>query len=338
VYLDQPPALLAHELLWRAAIVLQYLGISVLPALPLVVAAALGCARGSRRSALRLGLLVALIGLALCAILLTGSPVTGPLDWAGRLWPPLGLAWLLPFQLRDHPGFLRPIDLAGLGLAAALAAVAVVSARGLWPIRRNRPETILLVATPAGLLGLHLFYVHTNDTYIIPFIPFALLLLVVQYRPSSWAPGLAAASTVVSLAALLLLALWIRADFAQQTTKWAVADRLTKAAVPSADIYGERHWMEYHGAFDDWLAAENPDHEFAIKRSHAGFQPGLDPFVDPFLNWLFIRGQHAAYRVWDYPMSEPGWRLIACDSYRDLDFKQRQVCTYQAIDATKAFK
>jgi hypothetical protein len=144
---------------------------------------------------------------------------------------------------------------------------------------------------------------------------------------------------VVSLAALLLLALWIRADFAALTTRWAAADRLTKAGVPPAEIYvAWSKWMEYHGAFDDWLAAENPDHEFAIKRSHAGFQPGLDPFVDPFLNWLFIRGQHAAYRVWDYPMSEPGWRLIACDSYRDLDFKQRQVCTYQAIDATKAFK
>jgi hypothetical protein len=339
VYLGQSPAVLAHELLWRAAIVLQYVGISVLPALPLVVGAALGCARGSRRSAVRLVLLAALIGLALCAILLTGSPLTGPLDWPGRLWPPLGLEWFLPFQLRDHPGLFRPIDLAGLGVAAALAAVAVVSARGLWPIRRNRPETILLVAAPACLLGLHLFFANLNDTYIVSLIPFALLLLAVQYRAPSRAPRLAAASTVVSLAALLLVALWIRADFAPLTTKWAAADRLTKAGVPPAEIYvGFSNWMDYHGAFDDWLAAENPGYEYALKRSHAGSKSGSDPFLDPFLTWLAIRGQHAAYRVEDYPMSQPGWRLIARDSYRDFAFKQREVFTYQAVEAMNAFK
>ena len=160
VYLGQPPALLADEFLWRAAVVLQYVGISILPALPLLIGAVLVYARQSRRSAARLALLVTLAGLTLSAILLTGSALTGRPDGGpGRLWPPLGLDWFLPMQLRYQPGAFRPIDLAGLGAAAVLAALALLSARGLRPIRRTRPETILLIATPTCLLGLQLTYV-----------------------------------------------------------------------------------------------------------------------------------------------------------------------------------
>jgi hypothetical protein len=340
VYLGQPPALLAHEFLWRAAIVLHYMGISLLPALPLVIAAALACAGRSRRSATRFVLLAVLIGLALCAILLTGSPLTGPLDWpARRGWPPLGLDWLLPFQLRNHLELFRPIDLAGLGVAVALGAVALCGARRLWPIRRNRPETLLLVTTPACLLGQHLLYVQFYDTYLVPLVPFALLLVAVQYREPILTGRLGAPSLAVSLATLAVLALWIRADFAPQTTLWAAADRLTKAGVPAAEIYvGWSHWMEYRGAFDDWVAAEKPGHEFALPRSHAGSKSGVDPFHDPFHTWLDIRGQHAAYRVQDWPISEPGWRLIARDSYRDFAFERREVFTYQAVEATEAFR
>jgi 4-amino-4-deoxy-L-arabinose transferase-like glycosyltransferase len=338
LYLGQPPAVLAHEFLWRAAIVLQYLGISVLPALPLLVGAALARARESRRTAMRLVVLAVLIGLALCAVLLSGSPLTGSLDWRGRLWPPLGLEWFLPFQLRDHPEFLRPIDLAGLGVAAVLAAVAVFSARGLWPIRRHRPETILLVAIPACLLGLQLFYVQLIDTYIVPFVPFALLLLAVRCRGSSLAPRLAAAAPVVSLAALVVLSLWIRADFAMQTAKWAAADRLIKSGVPAAEIdVGWTKWMEYHGAFDDWLAAEKPGYEFGLPRPHAGAERGVDPFLDPFFTWLVkIRGHCASYHVQTYPIPEPGWLMIARDGYRDFAFKRREIFTREADDATKA--
>jgi hypothetical protein len=338
VYLGQPPGLLAHELLWRAAIVLQYVGISVLPALPLLFGAALAHARasGSRHRARRLLLLAALIGLALCATLLAGSPLTAQLDWPGRLWPPLGLGWLLPTQLRGHPGLFRPIDLAGLGVAAALGAIALVSARGLRPIRRNKPETILLVATPACLLGLHLIYVQLNDTYIVPFVPFALLLMAVQYRGSSLSPRLAAASPAVSLATLVLMSLWIRADFSALATQSDAADRLTKAGVPTADIFvggGYCLWNQYHGDFDDWLAAGHPGYEF-----RPSTRPGVNGIQRPFWEWQQIRGQHAAYRVQENPISEPGWRLIARDSYRSVTFKRHEVFTYQAVEDAKASK
>jgi hypothetical protein len=335
VYLGQPPALLAHEFLWRAAIALQYVGISLLPALPLLLGAALVCAGRSRRTAARLVLLAVLIGLALSATLLRGSRLTGPLDERPRgLWRPLGMGWVLLTHLRDHPGFVRPIDFAGLGVGAAFGAVALFSARRLWPIRRNRPETLLLVATPACLLGLHLLYVQFYDSYVVPLVPFTLLLLAVQFRESIPAPRLAAPSLAVSLATLMLLSLWIRVDFAEQTTLWAAADRLTKAGVPTNQIVVIfALWMNYHGAFDDWLAAGKPGYESGPSEG-----TGLDPVQGPFWAWQDVRARRAPYRVQKYQWSEPNWQLIARDSYRDFAFKRREVFTYFNAEAAKAFK
>ncbi|MGO9034759.1 ArnT family glycosyltransferase [Mycobacterium sp.] len=329
LYLGQPLAVLAHEFLWRAAIVLQYLGISVLPALPLLVGAAFAYAGRSRRRATRLALLAALIGLGLCAILLTGSPVSGS-DAPRRPWPALGIGWLLGDHLPDK--LFRPLDLVGLAPAAVLGTIAVVSAQKLWPIRRQSPETILLVATGLCLFGLHLFYVQLNDTYVVPFIPFGLLLLAVQCRGSTLRPRMAVSSTAISLAALVLVSLWIRSNFAEQGTLWAAAERLTKAGVPAAEIDERRcSWPMYRGAFDEWLAAGTPGYKLSLDRVHHSF-------TDSYLEWMATRGESAAYRIRQAPMSEPGWRLIARDSYRDFAFQQREVLTYQAVDAIKESK
>jgi hypothetical protein len=335
MYLGQPPPVLAQEFLWRAAIILQYVGISVLPAVPLLIGAALAYVGKSRRRATRLVLLATLIGLALCAVLLVGGPVTSS-DEPRRGWPALGLWWLLTVQL---PGKLwRPLDLAGLAAAAALGALALLSARKPWPIRHNSPETILLVATGACLLGLHLFYVQLNDTYVIPFAAFALLLLAVQCRGSTvtLTSRVSAASVAVSLAALTVVSLWIRANFAEQATIWAAHERLANAGIPAAQSYEDDgvwgSWPVYRGTFDDWLAAGKPGYKLGIPR------PGSDSFHDPLWEWVAARGESATYRIRHTPMSDPGWRLIARDTYLDIKFQQREIFTYQAVDTAQAFK
>jgi hypothetical protein len=335
MYLGQPPPVLAQEFLWRAAIILQYVGISVLPAVPLLIGAALAYVGKSRRRATRLVLLATLIGLALCAVLLVGGPVTGGPATSRWLWPALGLWWLLTIQL---PGSLyRPLDLAGLAAAAALGALALLSARKPWPIRHNSPETILLVATGACLLGLHLFYVQLNDTYVIPFAAFALLLLAVQCRGSTvtLTSRVSAASVAVSLAALMVVSLWIRANFAEQATVWAAAERLANAGVPAAQIDErgtEGTWVGYRGEFDDWLAAGKPGYELTLDRVDH------DTVHQPFWEWVDVRGKSSAYRVQLTQMSDPGWRLIARDTYLDIRFQQREIFTYQAVDTAQAFK
>ena len=83
-YLSQPPLVVAHDLLWRATIALQYVGISILPALPLLVAAAHAYVGRSRLKAKQILLLATLIGSTLCAVLLIGGPLTGQLDDDGQ--------------------------------------------------------------------------------------------------------------------------------------------------------------------------------------------------------------------------------------------------------------
>jgi hypothetical protein len=87
--------------------------------------------------------------------------------------------------------------------------------------------------------------------------------------------------------------------------------------------------MDYHGAFNDWLAEGEPGYQCTLDRGD------VNHFQDPFWDWQDLRRRHAAYRVEDQRISvEPGWRLIAQDSYRDLTFQRREVFTYQAVDVT----
>ena len=328
-YLGQPPMFLAQELLWRPAVLLQYLGISLLPALPLVVVAVLTHARRSRWNAWQFVVLTALIGSVLSAILLIGSPLIAPRPRQAHWpWPPLGLEWLLPFSL--PPELFRPIDLAGLALAAGVGAVAVSGMRALWPIRSHRPETILLVAIPICMLGLHLAYEQVLDTYLVPFVPFALLLVVV-HLPAHEMPRLAVPATGVALIVIVALSLMLRGDFAAERTRWAAADRVAIAGHPPSEIFGSSVWMNYHGAFDEWLAAGHPGFEMSPLT-----RPGPNWFHEPYFSWVNMRDQQTAYCIVDDRISGPGWRLIGHDSYRDDTFKRRQVFTYKAVDMGRA--
>jgi len=88
----------------------------------------------------------------------------------------------------------------------------------------------------------------------------------------------------------------------------------------------------YHGAFDDWLAAGTPGYKLSLDRfDHR-------TFAGSYWEWIATRGESAAYRIRHAPMSEPGWRLIARDTYRDFAFQQREVLTYQAVEARKRSK
>ena len=61
-----------------------------------------------------------------------------------------------------------------------------------------------------------------------------------------------------SFAMLVLLSAWMRGDYNRQQAQWASADRLVASGTPPRCIGATRHWSEYHGAFDDWLAAKYP--------------------------------------------------------------------------------
>ena len=57
---------------------------------------------------------------------------------------------------------------------------------------------------------------------------------------------------------LVVLSAWMRGDYNRQQAYWDAADRLVASGTPPRCIGATRHWSEYHGAFDDWLAATYP--------------------------------------------------------------------------------
>ena len=57
---------------------------------------------------------------------------------------------------------------------------------------------------------------------------------------------------------LVLVSLWMRGNYNWQEAQWRAADQLLASGIPLRCIGATRHWTEYHGAFDDWLALTYP--------------------------------------------------------------------------------
>jgi hypothetical protein len=143
---------------------------------------------------------------------------------------------MLPNQLGRVRYAMRFLDLGGIVGAATLVWTGLRSVQRLRASRRLSPEMILLASTGAGLLALHLAYVQLNDTYIAAFIPFALLLTAERLRDSETPKSLLAFSAALSMTLILLVAFWMRVEYAGQQAAWKSADALADAGVQPGDI------------------------------------------------------------------------------------------------------
>jgi 4-amino-4-deoxy-L-arabinose transferase-like glycosyltransferase len=288
VFFSRPVPALGKEAIWRAAIWIQYSALYLLPLAPLVVGAGLARFRAStagvRFRALVLTLLVTgfvAFGLALNSGL-TVRPEPSPTDLP---WPALGLIWMLPVQPWATPIVERLLDLAGFLIVVPLCWLAFSRGK-LLPERRPSPAVLLVAGTGAALFLVLFIYVQLNDTYVVTLLPFTLLALAVAMRGIE--PGRFWMAATIGWSLVMIFAvtgLTARAYDAQQVV-WDEADR---AAIgkPYACVAGPKHWAEYHGAFDDWIAAGAPGLRPAPRR----FRIGEDPFHDPFYAWLKQRDQ-----------------------------------------------
>lgn len=320
-FLASPASDLVRDAAWRLAIIAQYVGLSLTPILPLVVALALRPApRGRRRRLAALAAFAILAGGLVVAPLLLGSDLSAPRP-AGTAWPwpALGLPWLLPLQLIHHPALARAVDLAGLATALALVWIACRAAASAIPHARPRFEILCLGLTGAGLVALHLIYVQLNDTYIVSLAPFALLFVGLAAQAAGPRRALSAACLALSGALALLMALWIRADHDEQEAAWRLSEDLLARGVAASDIATTLQWHEYHGAFDAWLAAGAPQ----VVLPRAPGSPGFDDFHDPFYAWVARQRRGAAYLVRARPAA--GWCAIGSAAYRSASFTVRQV-------------
>ncbi len=136
--------------------------------------------------------------------------------------------------------------------------------------------------------------------------------------------GWVAISMGLAIAIVVLLSLSMRGDYNRQEAEWQASDRMRAAGVHVRCIGGSRHWAEYHGAFDDWLAATYPSFNYTLGDVSPA-APG--PLHNPFYAWLEKRSWCALYRIqqkWEQTIPE-GWVLHDIVHYRDALFRRRTV-------------
>jgi len=295
VFMRQPVSLLAIELAWRLSISVQYLALFLLPVAPLLIGIALRSMPSTRR---RTGVAVTLtaaitalimIGLSLDSTLTVRPPRTG-----GHGWPALGLIWVLPTVLWDQPRLVQiAIDRLAVVNMVPLIWLAVTAFQTLPAIRRARPGAILLGSSGLALYALQLAYVQFNDTYFVSLLPFALLFVAWRLRETGVSRPWLVSGVVLMLVTLVAMAVWMRGDYDRQQRAWQAADRIAAAGLAPARIAAPRHWAEYHGAFDDWIAAGAP----GLADPPRTLTPPQDPFHDPFYAWLGARDAAASKSV-----------------------------------------
>ncbi len=323
-FLSLGPAFLLHETAWRIATVGRYLGMSMLAALPLLAALALRsrgtpAASPAQRRRRRFAAGAAIV---VCVFLLAYARISPPFsgrDGGNRLLP---LWWMLPNAFWSHVTLMRLAEGAGLLIAGLWAWVLLANLSAVARLKSLRFESWLLAAIGLSLLGLHLAYVQLNDTYLVGLLPFALLgvALVSKDRPppARWL----AASAGASLAIVGALSFWMRGDYNLQQAQWQAADSALAAGTPARCIGGTRHWNEYHGAFDDWLAQTYPAFD-GTRGAVSPARPG--PLHPPFYAWMQERDYRADYRVSaiEGQADQPGWRVHREFPYRDALGRQR---------------
>jgi hypothetical protein len=333
--LAQPASVLLKDVFWRCSVILQYIGMSILPVLPLAIVP------GQSVEKKRVGrdlLISAIVTIVASAAIIAALSMTAYFSITARpealhngIWEPLGLYWLLPAQLGGMRLVMRILDFGGIVGTSTLVWTGVRNLQRLRAFRDLSSEMIFLTGTCAGLLALHLTYHQLNDTYIVAFIPFALLVIAEKLRGDKARRAALASSAALSVIVILITGLWLRGEYSGNFAAWQAAETLVDAGVEPENIDGPRTWAAYHGAYEAWVAAGAP----GFGTPPPGNPSVYDPLHDPFYSWLWRRNKEAQYRVADSRLGPPPgrWQLIASHSFRSIRFRKRFVWTWKRAPA-----
>jgi hypothetical protein len=285
VLITQPIRALAREVIWRGAIWVQYSALYLIPLMPVVIGTVIARLRKvspwtQARAAILTILLMACVAVGLS---LNSALTVRPGVVPGAGWPALAIIWVIPSQPWVTQNVLRLLDLAGFAAIAPLSLLLFTRLK-LLPTHRPNPNMLLIAGTGVALFGMLFVYVQLNDTYVVALLPFLLIGFAAALGevPSRFWIN----STIVwSFAILAMVSGLTRHNFNAQQRLWDAADRAVAHGPPYDQVAGPKHWAEYHGAFDDWVAAGTPGLHPPPRNLHVG----QDPFHDPFYQWLHER-------------------------------------------------
>jgi hypothetical protein len=130
---------------------------------------------------------------------------------------------------------------------------ASVISKEATPVRPPAPGELLLDLTSLFLLGCNLLFFQQWDSYQLPFLPLAAIVLARRFEGlmirRRWA--------VMGCCLLLLVgsAIWTREELAKDHVEWALAERLHESGVPPQQIASSWEWFAYWN-FGDFLREE----------------------------------------------------------------------------------
>jgi len=318
-FLHQPRLVLLKELFWRCALILQYIGMAMLPVLPFAIFAWRSGRNGISGRRHLIATITLLSGVAIVAALSMSSFLSArPAAQHRGVWEPFELYWLLAHQLEREPILMRLMDLGGIVGGAVLIGICSKEILRTWRSTRLSADWTFLAGTAIGLFALHLVYVQLNDTYIATFIPFGLLAFAKGERERDDNRPALAWSAVISATVIVVLSLYLRSEDSALNALWKGADALVASGVRPENIAAPLAWEEYHGAFDQWVADGAPG-----LTAPGVLGQGNDPFHDPFYEWLKRRDDKVAYHVGLYLHPPSEWNTISAYGYPSLFFHQR---------------
>lgn len=311
-FYQSPLLVILEEFFWRISILFQYIGMAALPLLPCVFLIPRSFWR-QRVGRVPIWTYALLACAAIAFALSLSSHTARPAAQHRGLWEPLELQWVLSTYFAQSRVVMRFLDLFGIAGGGALIALLVYKLselRSVQSLCSLPPQTRLILGAALSLLILHLPFGQLNDTYVVGFLPFVLLLIADILRSLPTHLPVLRISTAFVVSLVLAFALWLRGQYAQQQAGWDAAESLYHAGVPPDEIWGQFQWATYYGAFEEWMAEGHPVQ---------------------FDDWIADRWQRAPYRVWNNssPAAPPGWHLLAVHSYRNVVFKTRYVLTLQ---------
>lgn len=194
-------------------------------------------------------------------------------------------------------------------------AIMLRYASGCW--REIPDHERLLDAATLGLLVLQITYFQFFDRYLLPLLPF--VLIVVARRAGNLLDRLARHTLALALAAMVGMAVFVRGVLSNNEAVWAGGDSLLARGVPAEQISTTWAWACYHGAFDDFIDA------------YGGHPPGDDPRYRFMADWLPRMGKSALYAVEWTEQKGDHLRLISTIPYRDVLLRERAIYVYQRI-------
>src|SRR4030095_16270916 len=222
-YLHQGLLAILAASVYRLAVLLEYLGLFLLPLIPALFVYSVRSVGAAERAGGRVGrwrglaLMATAAAILMAVYALSYYWVNGTIR--GSLMPSLG--WVLTLHSPGERVLLTVVTTTCGALLAVLLCTRYLRTGGRGSVS---PGETLLVCSSAVMFVLNVLYVQYNDNYLIVYIPVALMAIAKEMP--RWPRGLRRMHALACVPVILLATLWTRSSLAEEEAYWRAAEEI----------------------------------------------------------------------------------------------------------------